>query len=321
MKKICMIVPKGLPVPAVNGGAIETLLNLLSDQNEKEKKLELTIISIYDKKAKQKAQKYKNTDFVFIKMNLHYILLSLLVKLKNKVSDKKLNTYNEICLNKIKRKKFDKIIIEAGAFDKFTHYLKYFKKEQMILHLHSHCRSDKRTDATFNSVIVPSDFIKKEWKQTSSIKKIYILKNCINFKSFDRHITESEKIKLKNKLGFKDEDFIIGYYGRIIPIKGVKEIIEAYLKIEGKNIKLLIVGSYNFNTNETSTYNEEINNLVKDSNERIKITGYVDNNELYRYLDIMDICVFSSICEEAAQITLIEAMANKKSNYKYQEWR
>ena len=114
-------------------------------------------------------------------------------------------------------------------------------------------------------------------------------------------------------MGFNSNDFVVGYFGRINPIKGVKEIIEAFLKIKNKNVKLLIVGSYNFDTTQITSYNKEIEKMVKKSNNKIVITGYVKNSKLYKYLDIMDVCVFASLCEEAAQMTLIEAMANKKA--------
>ena len=56
MKKICLIIPRGLPVPALKGGAIETLMNMLADENEKWKKINLTIVSTYDKEAKKSSK-------------------------------------------------------------------------------------------------------------------------------------------------------------------------------------------------------------------------------------------------------------------------
>ena len=38
MKKICMIAPKNLPLPAVKWGSIETLITNVIDENEIEKK-------------------------------------------------------------------------------------------------------------------------------------------------------------------------------------------------------------------------------------------------------------------------------------------
>ena len=54
MKKICIISAGALPVPAVLGGAIETIINNIIDENEKDKKLEITIVSKYNKQAKKR---------------------------------------------------------------------------------------------------------------------------------------------------------------------------------------------------------------------------------------------------------------------------
>ena len=44
--KIAIIGPQGLPVPAIKGGAIETLIDVITKENEKEKKLNQKDFSI-----------------------------------------------------------------------------------------------------------------------------------------------------------------------------------------------------------------------------------------------------------------------------------
>ena len=83
MKNVCIIIPRGLPVPAVKGGAIETLMGMLADENEEKEKLKLTIISTYDENAKELSVKYKNTKFIYIRKNLSYLLLSITNKIRN----------------------------------------------------------------------------------------------------------------------------------------------------------------------------------------------------------------------------------------------
>ena len=67
--KVLIIAPSLLPVPAVKGGAVETLVNLLIDQNEIENRLDLTVISVYDKDALAKSKIYKHTKFLWIRTN------------------------------------------------------------------------------------------------------------------------------------------------------------------------------------------------------------------------------------------------------------
>ena len=43
--RICLIAPGLLPVPATQGGAIETLMTSLADENERQQRLDLTVVT------------------------------------------------------------------------------------------------------------------------------------------------------------------------------------------------------------------------------------------------------------------------------------
>ena len=49
IKKICLITPNLLPVPNVLGGAIETLVTNILKEQTIENKIDITIVSIYNK--------------------------------------------------------------------------------------------------------------------------------------------------------------------------------------------------------------------------------------------------------------------------------
>ena len=52
----------------------------------------------------------------------------------------------------------------------------------------------------------------------------------------------------RKTLGFKEDDFIVVYSGRINPEKGVKELIQAFAKLHDyPNIKLLIIIFFYYN--------------------------------------------------------------------------
>ena len=55
MKRIAIIDNGVLPIPSVLGGAVETLVQLLVDTNEKEKQMLFEIFSIDNADARQKA--------------------------------------------------------------------------------------------------------------------------------------------------------------------------------------------------------------------------------------------------------------------------
>jgi len=306
--KICIIIPKVLPVPNVKGGAIETLVNKIIDQNEIKKELDITITSLYDEEAEKESKKYKYTKFIFIKNDIRYKLKALSVRIKN-LFGAHLNTYNEIILDKIKNNNYDYIVVEDGAYHSFKSYLKYFRKEQMLLHFHHVGNSDEQTDLTFGKFIGVSDYVCNEFKKTSNIKNFVTLHNGIDINDFKEDISIKECLELRKKIGFNKNDFIIIFCGRLVEVKGILELIKAVKEIKNQNIKLVIVGSINFGIAQTSEYLENIKSEIFSSNGRIVLTGYVKNTQLYKYYKMADIGVTPSTYEEAALLVGIEMMS------------
>lgn len=308
--KVCIILPKGLPVPATKGGAIETLIHDIVICNEKYNKLDITVVSTYEASSYEESKEFKNTKFIYIDTSkLSYKVKALKVRIAN-LFGKHLNTYNECVLDEIKNEKYDYIIVEDGAYHSFKSYLKYFKNEQMILHFHHNGESDKYTDETFSRFIGVSSFVTNTFKKTSSIKNCEVLKNGIKIDKFKQKVTIKEKEEIRKKLGFSKDDFVVIFCGRLIPEKGVLELIKAINMIDNEHIKLMIVGSINFGAAAQSEYLSKIEGEVNKSNGRIKATGFVPNNEVYKYYKTASIGVVPSVWEDAAPLVTVEIMAS-----------
>jgi len=128
--------------------------------------------------------------------------------------------------------------------------------------------------------------------------------NGLNLNRFDRKNISKAAIESKKKeLGIRDEEIVLGFVGRIIPRKGVSELINAWKTIRNKypNIKLLLVGQYESEQPIDTITLDEINN-----DERILTTGRVNDVELY--MCIMNIFVFPAHWEGFGNV-LIEAAA------------
>ena len=305
-KRICFILPKGLPVPAVKGGAVETLINNLIDKNEQKHNFEFLVATIYDEKAYSLSKTYKHTKFMYVNtQSLNYRLLALIIHFLN-FFGKNLNTYNEFILKKLKKEKLDYIIVEDGAYHQFSSYLKYFKKEQMILHMHHNGYSSLECDKTFSTFFGVSDFVVNEFKKTSDIKNLYTFKNAIDIEKFTKKITKDERKSLQKKYDIGNDDFTLLFVGRLIKEKGVLELINAIEKINDEHIKLIIVGSINFGNIENSPYLETIAKKIK-NNKNIQLTGFIHNDDLYKYYQLVDLMVVPSMWNEAAGLVLIEA--------------
>ncbi|MFI3227804.1 MAG: glycosyltransferase family 4 protein [Clostridia bacterium] len=311
MKKVVLITPGVLPVPATQGGAIETLVELLLEQNEICKNVKLIVFSKYEKDAYALSLKYNNSEITWLKSNkfvekiyfLFYHALRKIFGYKLPYS----NLYYLQAYRKIKKISYDSIVVEGGNYE-------FFKtlptKENLYLHIHHELFPNEITDDIYDNIIGVSEFVKNQWvsnskKKSLNSKAIY---NCIREEYFSLEITVDERYEIRTKLGFKKNDFVILFCGRIAEVKGIKELLNAVQKCNNQNIKLLIIGSVNFALHDKSDFANEINELVSTMGERVKYTGYVDNKLLYKYYQAADIQAIPSLCEEAAGLVAIEGM-------------
>jgi glycosyltransferase involved in cell wall biosynthesis len=124
------------------------------------------------------------------------------------------------------------------------------------------------------------------------------------------HSTKSENIY--NKVGFTPDDFICIFTGRIIPSKGIREILSAFRYLSDyPNIKLLILGSPSFAEKTKSEFNSEIQKLCSELKDKVKFSGYIPYDEIHKYYAISDIAVLPSTWNEPFPLTCLEAMASK----------
>jgi len=93
----------------------------------------------------------------------------------------------------------------------------------------------------------------------------------------------------RKKIGFEN-NLVIGYSGRLVEDKGVDDLLEVFIELSKNynNISLLLVGNGNLK--------EWIENKVKENNldKRVHITGFVDQAEVPKYMNAMDIFVLGS---------------------------
>ncbi len=98
-------------------------------------------------------------------------------------------------------------------------------------------------------------------------------------------ITESEIKEVKQKLGLKEDDFIVGFSGSVNLENGTQQVIDA-LKELPENIKFLVVGG--------SGRKEDLENVKKYAKEkgvleRVIFTGRVPSDALLRYTETFDV--------------------------------
>ena len=314
MYNIGIIMGGVMPVPAVCGGAIETLITSIVKKYSGKDGFRLTVFSVYHKDALETAKKYPEVRFVWTHTNTFWNLAKhsvfLAVRgLTGKTIRKLQRHYNEIA-PVISKEKFDLLIVEGGDEQAVIDIAKDYKREQLVFHSHIHYIPNEKVVKGYGNMIGVSEFVTKEYLNACKMPvKSYVLKNAIDIDKFSKKVPEKERKQLRKKLGLNEDDFVILFVGRIMQIKGVLELINAVISLKDNHIKLLIMGSANSGKWAFSPYEREVKKICEKNRNSIIFTGYVDNTEVYKYASAADIQCLPTLVEEAAPLVVLEAMA------------
>lgn len=319
MKKIALVLPEGYPVPAVRGGAIEELVTILVEQNEIEQKAEFYVFCIGNEEAKEKAKNYRYTHMIYLPpTDVADRIINRLIRYTDRFLHcfvpKKKTMIDIAYYRRVKKyidtHSVDAIVAEGGKYEQFRRFSEDYGKENLYLHVHHHLLCEPYFDHIFGKAIGISNFARNEFLRTTEEKSIqgYTVYNSVNEDKFTKSITQEEREALRGSLGFSKEDIVVLYCGRVIEVKGARELVQAIVNIRNPHIKLLMIGSANFGSNEETPYVQEVKRLLAQAGERVKFTGYIQNEELYRYYQSADLQAIPSLWEEAAGLIAIEGM-------------
>lgn len=323
MKKVAIISTGKQPVPPVKGGAVETGIQQIIDENEKNGKVQLTVFSIYNQSAKEQSERYTKTSFIYIQLNCIHSAFNFFIKCVNKIFkmfkiNYKINgnlPYTSKLKRKINEGKFDVILIK-NAPDYVLPLAKQFNS-QIILQIHN----DYLNRETYNAnqilkkckkIIVVSNYIKNRVLTIDGCEssKVIVNKNCTDIGIFNNQLYKNMTSELKKKYQVNESEVTILFSGRLIKEKGIKELFLA-VSLLPKELKwkLLVIGGKWYSNEKSSTFIEEIKKLSSAFSERIIFTGYVPYDELGKLYSITDIAVVPSMWEEPAGRVVIEAEA------------
>lgn len=326
MKRIIIVNNGTLPLPAVKGGAVETLIDLLIEENEKFGLCHFDVYSIYNKDAIKKSEQYSNSSFHFVKIDGEWIKIKRFIRrVLNALYNRTIGYYHsfpfhrQIVLDVRKSPyEYSAILLEGSRLDAY-----YLKKETglpIIQRIHNVpprplAKFDRQSASATDLYLGISQFICNVLKceEGKFCKNIELLYNSIPFYKFQKPMLDSEKSSLRSELGFDRDDFIIMFSGRLREFKGVKELLLAIEKCKSyPSIKLLIVGSHIFSGNEKTPFISSLESIIQRLSGKVHFTGYVNYDDMYRYYHIANICCFPSTWEEPFALTCLEGIVNGK---------
>ena len=315
MMKIAILTSGILPVPAVQGGAVENLVDFYLEFNDLHHLHDITVYSIWHPDVEQHpAGKSEVNHYHYIKVN------SFWGKLKKFFFKKAhhegyyhytIEYFLHEAIRHIRQQDYDIIILENRPG--YALKLKEATNARLVYHLHN----EKLTSAVpqcraiyeaADGIITVSDYIKScVLTVNTDDTKTTSVYNGINLDAFSQSATPPAR----NTLGLGDQDFVLIYSGRINEEKGIMQLIEAIRLLKNyPAIKLLVIGSSFFgNTTNENGFIKKLKELAEPLGDRIIFTGFVPYNKMPDYLSMADTAVIPSVWDDPFPTTVLEAQA------------
>ena len=314
--KIAILTCGILPIPAVQGGAVENLIDFYLEYNNEKRLHDITVYSPWDSKVE--------THPAFCSEVNHYFYIDV-TSFKARIARKLYgffhhneyyNHYIEFYFEKIyahlKNQDYDCILLENSPG--YAYKLSQRGYRNIILHLHNELlhSNSRYHNEIFNSlsiILTVSDYIKRKVSAIQPSDKIHTIYNGIDLKKF----SPKESLSISRKdIGFSEDDFIIIYSGRINNEKGISELIDALFQLRDiPQIRLMVLGSSFFdNAKNEESFILSLKEKAKKIEHKIIFTGFIPYNQVPEYLQLADIAVLPSMWEEPFGLTIVEAMAS-----------
>lgn len=312
--KIAILTSGVLPVPAVQGGAVENLIDMYLEHNERRHLHEVTVFSMWHPSVEQCATIRSSANkYVFIKGNSLkaklWKVIGRLLRHKGFYHDS-IEYYLHDALRRIRKEHYDLIVVENRPGYALT--LSRQCTVPCMLHLHNdflYHGAEKSTDICniFHRIISVSNYITERVKTVcEDNKKCITVHNAINLSNF-----LNAKAISRAKIGMSDDDFVLVYSGRLIEEKGILQLIQTMNKLQHiLNLKLLIIGAAAYGNNQSPTpFTRQLQQEAEILDGNIVFTGFIDYKDVPSYLKLADVAVLPSMWEEPFGLTVLESMA------------
>ena len=315
--KIAILTSGILPVPAVQGGAVENLIDIYLEYNHRHRVHNITVYSIFNALT---------TDHPALQSDInhyHYIKMEgFIPKMENfffhimhrqdEYYDKAIDFFLHKALRHIKRQHFDAIILENRPG--FSIQLKKTVQSKLVYHLHNEkltTRTHRYQDIydAASLILTVSDYIKSLiYKININDTKTHTVHNGIDITFFSKKNVSRKSFA---SLRLTDTDFVIVYSGRINHEKGIDKLIHSMVLLKDHpQIKLIVIGGSFFGND---VIDDDFTRSLKQDASAIKdqiiFTGFVPYQKMPPYLEIADIAVIPSVWNDPFPTTVLEAQA------------
>ena len=161
--RVLLVPPPDLPVPAVQGGAVETLLTHLIRENEKQGQLDLLCASVTDDAARRAAEGWQHTKMLYINRpggHRRYWPMVFLERCAG-IAAPYDPWYQKVQLSlALELPPPDLIVAEGGNLTQCSAISRMFGRKRCLAHLHGQTTCTPVMDDIYGGVLALSDFIR-----------------------------------------------------------------------------------------------------------------------------------------------------------------
>ena len=330
--KIAIVTSGYFPIPPVLGGAVESLIDLIIKENEKEKCVDITVFSCFNEKAKVISDGYVATkvEYVVIPKSIQaldkciYFFAKNIFRLKKHMSFRyilqRLYFIKQVGKN-LEKIDYERVLLEnnpvlLSTVKSSTNQGKY--KNKVYYHAHNVIYNDFGNGKLLRkckAVVSVSEFISNKIKERigeNSEVEYRVLRNRIDEERF-RNIDYEKAEALREKYNIGKDEVVVMFTGRLNAEKGVNELLKDFEKADIENSRLVICGSYYFGSSMKSEYEIELAELAKKLGNKVIFTGFIDYSEMPNYYAMADIMAAPSLWDEPAFLAGIEAVTAGKA--------
>lgn len=311
-QRVALLLPPGLPVPAIRGGAVETLAQHLIAHNQKDKQLELAIVCQWDADAAAIAARWPQTLFYYQTSpgrSLWHSIKRHLAALVGKPIH--WDRWYAQPLDFLRKLDADLYIAEGGDLTGWQQASRVLGRQRFVAHLHGDAPGSQILDELYSGALAISDHVANTWQQGNTARTTVLVPNCVDTTLFCPDQGQKSALPLRQELGLAPDDFVVLFCGRICAEKGIHKLVDALRLCGDPKIKLVVVGSPFFAAQDRSPFFTQLqaDGAALQKEGRICFTGFVPNHLLPDYYRMADCACFPALWDEPAGITAIEAMA------------
>lgn len=212
------------------------------------------------------------------------------------------------------------VIITSVHLDGFILFRKRYPHGKHIFHFHSsniELEGDskltflaKHADSVLTLTRESADYLIQKHGMDSS--KVHPLPNAINMEVYNSQEAQRSRSDNRKSFGLNEDDFVLGYAGRLTLSKGIDIILQSLAELQNEfgNVKLLIAGSQEIETNPDVGFQKELDRLMKFiKSGSIVFTGWLSRKDMTKFYSCVDVSILLSKKREGHSMFALESQS------------